>query len=71
MGWGSGSSLMCRVIDTVKCNVRTQAHREEIYFDLINAFEDYDCDTLMECTGEDKAFDKVLAEIHPDWFDDE
>jgi hypothetical protein len=68
MGWSSGSSLMSDVIHVIKFNVTSDTKRQDIYFDIIQDFENYDCDTLMECCGQDTAFDAALKERHPDWF---
>lgn len=38
----------------------------KFYEEIITAFEDEDCDTLEECLGEDKAFDKALENIEPE-----
>ena len=36
--------------------------RAEIYPVLIDAFEEFDCDTLSECAGLDPVLDVVMAE---------
>jgi len=66
MGWGSGSELMCHIIDTLKTNVVDEKIRKNIYIDLINEFENMDCDTLCECMGEDEAYDTAMIEIYPE-----
>lgn len=71
MGWASGSRLMSSIIEPLKKNVKDASVRQSVYEDLIRAFEDADCDTLMECEGEDKAFDKALKKLHPEWYEDE
>lgn len=71
MGWSSGSRLMGDVIDALKDNVPEQDIRENIYAAIIPAFEDADWDTQDECMGEDDAFDAVMYDLHPDWFEDD
>ena len=60
MGWASGSSLMCDVIAAIRPRVLQEKARLEIYRELIDAFEEMDCDTLGECAGEDDVFDEAL-----------
>lgn len=59
MGWSSGSRLMSDIIDAVYSNVRDKSARAKIYEILIPAFEDFDCDTLSECTDVDEEFDRI------------
>lgn len=65
MGWASGSSLFGRVIEILQLRVEFNK-RCELYRELIDAFEDSDCDTLYECVGHDEAFDKVWRELYPE-----
>lgn len=65
MGWASGSRLMSGVITTIDKHVADARKREEIYKELIEAFEDCDADTLDECRGESRAYDFAFEEIHP------
>lgn len=57
MGWGSGSRLLCEVINIVYNYVENEDIRSYIYEDLIPAFADMDCDTIQECIGIDAIFD--------------
>jgi hypothetical protein len=66
MSWSRGSSLFSEVIEVIKNHVKDDNARESMYYDLIEAFESFDCDTLNECLGEDPIFDKVYNEIYPD-----
>lgn len=59
MGWNRGSQLMSDIIDVVYTNVRDNKARTKIYSSLIEAFEDMDCDTLMECMGVDDEYDRI------------
>jgi hypothetical protein len=70
MGWSTGSLIFEQVITTVEENVEDYDVRVKLYSDLIEVFEDYDCDNLMECMGT-RAFDKAMREVRPDYFEDE
>lgn len=70
MGWASGSRLFSRVIHAIKVHIEDFEERVDIYYDLIEAFEDADWDTQDECLGDDPAYDKALYELHPDWEED-
>lgn len=65
MGWGSGSTVFSEVIAVMKEKVEDAEIRAEIYRDLIDVFENADCDTLDECVGDDKVFDEVWEELYP------
>lgn len=69
MGWSTGSSLFSDVISILKDKIEDDVQREDLYYDLIEAFENYDCDTLDECKGEDKAFDRAYKQYVKDNFD--
>lgn len=61
MSWSSGSSLFGEIIEVLQQQVPDDGVREEIYDELIRIFwNDYDCDTLDDCKGDDKAFDKAF-----------
>lgn len=64
MGWASGSCLMDDVIQGLKKKLPPDVRRE-VYKVLIPAFEDSDCDTLMECFDSDKAFVEAYCEVNP------
>lgn len=70
MGWSSGSRLLGDVIESLQKHVPDDEAREAVYVELIDAFEDFDCDTLDECTGEDEAFDAALKHVHPEWYEE-
>ena len=65
MGWASGSELLTGVILSTKIVVPPK-YRKELYKLFINQFESHDCDTIDECVGIDKEFDKAFAELYPD-----
>lgn len=71
MGWSSGSLLFSNIIELLQKHVPDEEARQAVYVQLIDAFEDFDCDTLQECEGEDEAFDSAIRDVHPDWYEDE
>ena len=65
MGWSSGSELFARIAEIIESiDVLDDDDRREIYTEMIAAFEDFDCDTLDECTGIDMVLDELLEEIY-------
>ena len=64
MGWAKGSGLFEKLIEVLFDKVDDPDTREEIYVEMITAFEDMDCDTLQECMGEDEAFDAALRLVY-------
>lgn len=66
MGWGSGSKLMSNVIDSVEETVLDTDQKIALFYKLIENFTDRDCDTLDECLGESKAFDRAYRMHWPD-----
>lgn len=64
MGWSTGSMILSGIIKTIERNVEHPVDRQEIYEDLIDIFEDYDCDTLDECLGESEEFDLVYKSMY-------
>jgi len=71
MGWGSGSRVFSQIIQAVLPHVESPEARKNIYRPIVEAFEQQDWDTQMECLGEDPAYDELLRELHPDDFEDE
>lgn len=71
MGWASGSLLMTDIITAVSSIVDDDDTRKELYIQFIEAFEEYDCDTLDECIGEDDMFDSAYREIYADEVEEE
>lgn len=71
MGWARGSELLRGIILSTKIVVPPR-HRKELYKLFINQFETVgDCDTVYECVGLDKEFDKAFKELNPDWDEDD
>lgn len=66
MSWSTGSSLMSEIINELKEVIPDDKIRQEVYEKLIGCFENYDCDTLYECQGEDDSFDKAYTELYPE-----
>lgn len=71
MGWSRGSEVMNSIIAAVQPHVADQKVRESIYRPIIDVLEDGDWDTQNESEGLDPAFDAVIREMHPDWYEDE
>jgi len=70
MSWASGSGLFVEIISVMKNKLDDDDLRQSLYYDLIELFENYDCDTLDECRGEDKAFDAAYTEYVEDNYDE-
>ena len=66
MGWASGSRMMGEIIEAVTESVSDEQERVELYSALIDIFEEFDCDTLHECVGEDDEFDEAYREKYPE-----
>jgi hypothetical protein len=60
MGWSSGSALFGDVAEVIAENVVDDNIRKLIYMGLIDAFQNYDCDTLDECMDIDPVLDTLL-----------
>ncbi len=71
MGWASGSMLMSDIIDALHTEAIDKEIRKNVYATLIEAFSNFDCDTLDECVGVDKAFDEVFKEHYGEIEDEE
>lgn len=71
MSWSNGSQIFSEIIHSLRDSVPEFETRLEIYKQLIQVFEDNDCDTLYECMDEDNAFDEAYLELHPDDEDEE
>ena len=63
MGWSSGSSLFSDVAEIIAENVVDDNVRKLIYMRLIEAFQNYDCDTLDECMDIDPVLDTLLEAL--------
>lgn len=67
MGWSTGSILMSEIVEELKNSGLTVDDRLSVYEILINAFAQYDCDTLHECVGIDRAYDTAYKSIDDDY----
>lgn len=65
MGWSSGTRIFSEIMEVVKEHV-DEATRKDIYEQLIEIFQEADCDNLEECLGEDDVFDDVWKELYSD-----
>ena len=76
MGWGSGSRLASGLIEAAKETISSDIEREAFYEQLIELFQDFDCDTLDESVGYDPVFDELWEKLYPSddydyWEDDD
>lgn len=62
MGWATGSEIFENVLEIVEPYLGDS--KEEVVRELIELFEDYDCDTLGEVS--DPVVQQVLCELYPD-----
>lgn len=67
MGWASGSELARKLITALVATISEPGERYCFYLNMIDAFEDQDCDTLFECMGNDPQFDSAMRFLHPGW----
>ncbi len=66
MGWSSGSSLGAAMVMSAKKVFKDKEARYQFYLIMINEFEDMDCDTMDECKGIDKMYDRAYNELYPE-----
>lgn len=66
MGWSGGSQLFSQIIDALNDAGVDEEQRKAIYLEVIDSFENQDCDTPEECLSEDPAFDDAYYQLHPD-----
>jgi hypothetical protein len=71
MGWSGGTDLFRGLIESAMKYIPDFENRKSFYKEMLSAFEDHDWDCQTECMREDTAFDQVLKEVYPDWFEDE
>jgi len=69
MGWCGGTEIFDTVIDSM---IDNKIESPELIKDLINVLEDHDWDNLCESDYYDYGpVNKIIKEIHPNWFEDE
>ena len=68
MSWKSGSRIMGEIIEAALDTITDESERHDLYMQLIDIFEDNDCDTLYECVdaNADPVFNDAYGEMHPD-----
>jgi hypothetical protein len=71
MGYAAGSTLMGKIMDAVMANVPDEATRTAIYRPIYKALREDDWDTIDECQDHDPAFDVILREDFPHWFEED
>lgn len=62
MGWASGSELAKRVAKSAQQHITDPDERKAFYQEMIEAFEEFDCDTLYEIVEFDDNADPLLVE---------
>ena len=67
MGWSGGSEMMDRMIRVIENPLYDfdSATKIDLYGELIEVFEDQDCDTLYESLGQSMFFDIAYNERYP------
>lgn len=62
MGWSSGSEILSRLIPLIEnaCENLEPNHPRHLYSDIIDIFEDGDCDTCEEAMGISEDFDNAI-----------
>jgi len=63
MGWASGTGLFADIAEVIANSVTNDDERRTVYDAMIEAFIEYDCDTLDECLGIDHVLDAALSDI--------
>jgi hypothetical protein len=68
MAWSRGSEFAERMIAIMEAlhDGFYENGLEEAFAGMIEAFEDFDCDTLHECLGQSEAFDAAYYERFPE-----
>ena len=63
MGWSTGASIFAEVAEIIFAIVGDEDDRKDMYKELVELFQYYDCNNLDECQGIDFVLDEVLAEV--------
>ena len=71
MGWSSGSALGASMVMTAKKVFKDKEARYQFYLIMINEFEEMDCDTMGECKGIDKMYDRAYNKLYPEYEEDD
>lgn len=62
MGWSRGADLFSEIAEMIFDKVGDEDDRKAIYDEMIELFEDFDCDNLHECAGIDFILDEALVD---------
>ena len=62
MGWSRGADLFSEIAEMIFDKVGDEDDRKAIYDEMIELFEDFDCDNLHECAGIDFVLDEALVD---------
>ena len=62
MAWITGASIFAEIAETITRYVSDEDDRKMIYKELVELFQDYDCENLDECVDIDFVLDEVLIE---------
>lgn len=62
MGWSRGADLFSEIAEMIFDKVGDEDDRKAIYDEMIELFEDFDCDNLHECVGIDFVLDEALVD---------
>lgn len=65
MSFAIGSRIMTDIIECLMDKVPEDDIRQDIYEELIEIFEGYNCDTLKNCFKDDDVFEIAFKSIHP------
>ncbi len=67
----SNNSLFMEVLQALIKNDVADEQREAIYYDIVEAFENYDQQCVMECEGKDAILDAIIEDRYPTFEDEE
>lgn len=62
MAWSRGADLFSEIAEMIFDKVGDEDDRKAIYDEMIELFEDFDCDNLHECAGIDFILDEALVD---------
>lgn len=65
MSWNNGSRVMTEIIGCLLDKVPEDDTRQEIYEELIEIFEGFNCDSLKNCFADDDVFEVAYNALHP------
>jgi hypothetical protein len=64
MGWSSGTSVFCDVLESLQEHVPSKEQRRKVIVELIATFENADWDNLDEAFGIDPVYDEIFVEMY-------